>query len=280
MRTINAKKIRDTVKDLYIQANYDLPHDVEFCILKSSRSEKNPLGKEALNILVENARIAKKEHIPICQDTGLAVVFAEIGQNLKIIGGDFEKSINEGVCQAVKDGLLRASVVKSPINRINTKDNTPAITHTKIVPGNRIRLSVLAKGGGAENMSAISMLKPSDGLDGIKKFVVETVKKAGPNPCPPIVVGIGIGGNFESCALLAKTSLLRPLNKNNPDKTIAKIEKKLLQEINELGIGPSGLGGRATCLAVSIETLPCHIASLPVAVNIECHAHRHKTAVI
>ncbi|MDP3956474.1 MAG: fumarate hydratase [bacterium] len=280
MREINASKIRDAVKKLYLNANYFLPKDVLSSLKKASQTEIRKNAKSAFNILVENASIAENEGIPLCQDTGLAIIFAEIGQDVHITGGGFEKAVNDGIRQAVKEGYLRASVVKSPINRINTKDNAPAIIHTEIVPGNKIKLTVLAKGGGAENMSAIKMLKPSDGVEGIKDFVLETVKNAGPNPCPPIVVGVGIGGNFEKSAYLAKKALLRDIGKNNKDKDLAKLERELLQKINKIGIGPCGIGGKTTGLAVNIESLPCHIASLPVAVNIECHSHRHKSLII
>lgn len=280
MREINASKISDTVKQLYIKANYSLPKDVLNALKKASKAETNKRAKKALSILIENASIAGKESIPLCQDTGLAIVFAEIGQDVHIAGGNFQDAVNEGIRQAAKSGYLRASVVKTPLGRINTKDNTPAIIHTELVPGNKIKLTILAKGAGAENTSAIKMLKPSDGIEGIKEFVLETVKNAGPNPCPPIVVGVGAGGNFEKSAYLAKKALLRDIGKNSKEKDIAKLEKELLKEINKSGIGPCGLGGKTTCLAVNIESLPCHIASLPIAVNIECHSHRNKSAVL
>ncbi|MFA5103895.1 MAG: fumarate hydratase [Candidatus Margulisiibacteriota bacterium] len=275
MRKIKAKKIEQAVERLYIKANYNLPKDVEQALKKSVKNETSKTAKNVLNILLENSEISKKELIPICQDTGLAIVFAEIGQDVCIVGGGFKEAINRGVKNAVKQTFLRTSVVGDPFDRINTKNNTPAIIHTDIVPGDKIKISVMAKGAGSENMSALKMLKPSDGIDGVIDFVLDTVKNAGPNPCPPIVVGIGIGGNFEKSAYLAKRSLLRRLGKNNPQKSIAQLEKLLLSKINKLKIGPSGFGGKTTCLGVNIETLPCHIASLPVAVNIECHAHRH-----
>ncbi len=280
MRKVNAKEIERAVEKLYARVNLDLPSDVLNALSKARKKENSPAAKNVLNILLENAAIAKKESIPICQDTGLAVIFIEVGQDVHVSGANIKEAVSRGVKKAVKNAYLRASVVKDPLGRINTKDNTPAITHIDIVPGNKIKISVMAKGGGSENMSALKMLKPSDGIQGVIDFVVDTVKNAGPNPCPPIVVGVGIGGNFEKCAYIAKRSLLRPIGKHNLDKNIAKLEKVLLKKINSLRIGPSGFGGRTTCLAVNIETLPCHIASMPVAVNIECHAHRHATALI
>ena len=280
MRKIKAAQITKTVADLYSNISFNLPSDVKSALKQARKNEKNSTAKEALDVLIENAGIAAKESIPICQDTGLAIVFAEVGQGVQIVGGDFEMAINAGIRKAVKDSYLRASVVKSPIDRINTADNTPAIIHSRIISGDKIRLTILAKGAGAENMSAIKMLKPADGVEGIKQFVMDTVKNAGPNPCPPIIVGVGIGGNLERSAMLAKQALIRNIGSHNKDKKTAVLEKDLLQEINKLGIGPSGLGGKTTCLCVNIETFPCHIASLPVAVNIECHAHRHGTKVI
>lgn len=280
MRKVNAKEIERAVEKLYARVNLDLPSDVIHALLKARKKENFLAAKNVLNILLENAAIARKENIPICQDTGLAVIFVDVGQDVNIAAGNIKEAVNRGIKKAVKNAYLRASVVKAPLNRMNTKDNTPAITHIDIVPGNKIKISVMAKGGGSENMSTLKMLKPSDGLQGMIDFVVDTVKNAGPNPCPPIVVGVGIGGNFEKCAYIAKRSLLRPIGKHNPDKDSAKLEKILLKKINSLGIGPSGFGGKTTCLAVNIETLPCHIASMPVAVNIECHAHRHAAAVI
>lgn len=280
MRKINAKEIERAVEKLYAKVNLVLSSDVLKALSKVRKKENSPAAKNVLNILLENAAIAKKESIPICQDTGLAVIFIEVGQDVHVSGANIKEAVSRGVKKAVKDAYLRASVVKDPLDRINTKDNTPAITHIDIVPGNKIKISVMAKGGGSENMSALKMLKPSDGMQGVVDFVVDTVKNAGPNPCPPIVVGVGIGGNFEKCAYIAKRSLLRTIGKHSLDTGIAKLEKILLKKINSLGIGPSGFGGKTTCLAVNIDTMPCHIASLPVAVNIECHAHRHAQAVI
>lgn len=280
MRKIKTALITRAVSTIYVNAAHNLPEEILSALKNSLKNERTLAGKDVLKTLIKNADIAKSENIPICQDTGLAVIFAEIWQEVQIIGGDFEDAVNEGVRKAVKEGYLRASVVKSPIDRVNTSDNTPAIIHTQIVPGNKIKLTVLAKGAGSENMSALKMLKPSDGEDGIIDFVIQTIKQAGPSACPPFVVGIGLGGNFEKAPYLAKKALLRPLDSRRSDKKIAKLEKELYKKINSSGIGPSGFGGKVTCLAVNIEFYPCHIASLPVAVNIECHAHRHKTIII
>lgn len=276
MRQIKAALITKAVEDLFVKINLELAPDMISALKKAHKTEKDSGARSVLKVLLENASIAKKESIPICQDTGLAVIFAQIGQNVRISGGDLKSSVDQGVKQAVKKGYLRASVVNDPLIRKNTEDNTPAILHTEIVPGNKIKLYLLAKGGGAENMSALKMLKPSDGIEGVKAFVIETVKKAGPSACPPMIVGVGIGGNFEKCAYLAKKALLRKTGANAPREAHLKaLESSLLKDINRLGIGPSGFGGKTTCLAVNIESAPCHIASLPVAVNIECHAHRH-----
>lgn len=280
MRTINTGKITKAVKELYLKANLELPDDVLKALRSAYKKENNRLAKKALKILLENAAIAKKERIPLCQDTGLAVVFAEIGQDVHIKGKGIREAVDQGIREAVKKGYLRASVVRDPLERINTKDNTPAIVHIDIMPGNKLKLIVLAKGAGAENMSTLAMLKPSDGIEGIKKFVIDTAKNAGPNPCPPVIIGVGIGGNFEMCTMLAKKALIRKVGQNSKDRKIAQIEKDLLKEINKLGIGPSGFGGKTTCLSVNIEIHPCHIAGLPVAVNIECHAHRWAEKII
>jgi fumarate hydratase subunit alpha len=241
--------------------------------------EESPVGKEVFAQLKENARIAREEKVAMCQDTGLAVVFVELGQEVHITGGNFNAAINEGVRQGYKDGYLRKSSCH-PFARTNTKDNTPAIIHLEMVPGEKIKITVAPKGGGSENMSMVNMLSPSDGIEGVKNRVVEWVKQAGSNPCPPIVVGVGVGGTFEECALTAKKALLRPLGQKNPDPQLAAMEEELLTRVNNLGIGPQGLGGRITALAVHVEMIPCHIASFPMAVNINCHAHRHKEAVI
>lgn len=254
--------------------------DVIDAFKKSSESEVSQSGKEILNILIENAGIASKEFIPMCQDTGVAVVFLEIGQDVHFINGDLYEAINEGVRKGYTEGFLRKSVVGDPLERVNTGDNTPAVIHTKIVPGDTVKITIAPKGGGSENMSTLKMLKPAEGVEGVKSFVLETIKNAGPNPCPPIIVGIGIGGTMEKCALLAKEALLRPVGTANPIEHVAALEQELLVKINKLGIGPSGLGGKTTALAVHIEVFASHIASLPVAVNINCHAARHKTVIL
>ncbi len=281
MREINVEKITRTVEELCIDANYNLPADVKKALEEAVRNEESPLGKEILQDILKNAKIAKDDAVPICQDTGLAVVFLELGQDVRLIGGDLNEAINKGVRNGYINGYLRKSSVDDPfIERKNTKDNTPAIIHTTIVPGNKVKITIAPKGGGSENMSALAMLKPSDGVEGVKKFVVDTVDKAGPNPCPPIIVGVGIGGTIEKTTLMAKKALLRTVGEYNENPAVAKVEKELLEEINKLGIGPQGFGGRTTALAVHIETVPAHIASMPVAINIQCHAARHKEAII
>ncbi len=242
-------------------------------------SEESAIGKEVLTELIENARIAKTENMPICQDTGLPVVFIELGQEVHLAGGDLSKAINAGIRQGAQEGYLRPSVCHC-LTRHNTGDNTPVVIHLEIVPGDRVRIIVLPKGGGSENMSGVRMLTPSAGLEGVKEFVIQQVKDAGANPCPPIIVGVGIGGSFDQAAIIAKKALLRPIGSTNTDPEIAAIEVDLLGRINDLGIGPSGYGGRTTALAVHVAMIPCHIASLPVAINIQCHAHRHKEGVI
>ncbi len=280
MKEIDSQRVSDAVKDLCIEANCVLSDDVISAIKDAGEKEESRVGKEILKLLIENVNVARTERIPICQDTGVAVVFVELGSDVRIINGDLREAINDGVKRGYTEGYLRKSMVKSPIDRVNTGDNTPAIIHFDIVKGENLRITVLPKGGGSENMSQLKMLTPSEGVEGVKKFVIETVKKAGSNPCPPIVVGVGIGGNFEYAPLLAKKALLRTLGTHNPDPKIAKLEEELLEEINKTGIGPQGLGGRVTALALNIETHPCHITALPVAVNIECHAHRHKEVVL
>lgn len=280
MRSISANRITKEIKKLCLDINFNLPDDVVKSLKKGSKEETSYLGKYVLRNLLDNIEIAKKENIPMCQDTGFVTVFIEVGQNVKITGGSLKNAVNKGVSEAYKKAYLRKSIVNDPILRVNTKDNTPAVIHTEIVPGDKIRINLAAKGAGSENMSAIAMLKPADGIDGIKRFVLEQVKKAGANPCPPIIVGVGIGGTFEKAAILAKHALYRKLGKKNKNKTFATLEKKLLKEINNLGIGPEGFGGRLTALAVNIETYPCHIASLPVAINICCYASRHKEVLI
>lgn len=281
MKTINIQDIIQAVKKICIEANYLLGPEELKALEKSISKEESEIGIEILQQIRENAEIAEKENIPICQDTGLSVFFVEIGTEVKIEGGSLKQAIDEGVRQGYKEGYLRKSLLLDPIERKpNTGDNTPAIVHYDVVEGNQLKIILDAKGGGSENMSRLQMLKPSDGRDGVKDFIVETIRLAGANACPPLVVGVGIGGNFEKCALMAKNALLRPLGKPNDDSKIATLEKELLLEINNLGVGPQGLGGRVTALAVHVETHPCHIASLPVAVNIDCHVHRHKEVIL
>ncbi len=280
VREIDAKEISDAVARLAQEANFDLEKDVHAALERGLGAEESPVGKEIFNQLLENEGVARAERMPICQDTGLAVVFVDIGQDAHIAGGALDEAINEGVRRGYTEGYLRKSVLGDPLKRVNTKDNTPAVIHTRIVPGNKLALWVVPKGGGSENMSKIAMLKPADGVEGVKSFVVESVRVASANPCPPIVVGVGIGGSFEQCAMNAKRSLLREIGSRHPDPYYADLEAELLKKVNDLGVGPMGLGGRITALAVHIEAAPCHIASLPVAVNINCHAARHKTAVL
>jgi len=279
MREINVKLMTEKVRDLCIKANTDLGEDVLQAFDRAIKTEESPLGIEILKELKENARIAKEEEVPLCQDTGFAVVFVELGQDVHLVGGHLNEAIEEGVRQGSRDGYLRKSICH-PFTRTNTGDNTPAIIHTEVVPGDKIRVIVAPKGGGSENMSRVVMLTPSDGIEGIKRYVVQRVRESGSNPCPPTIVGVGIGGTFERTALLAKKSLLRPLGSRNPDPELDRLESEILTEINRLGIGPQGLGGRTTSLAVHILMMPCHIASFPLAVNIQCHAQRHKEIVI
>jgi fumarate hydratase subunit alpha len=279
MREIDVKRITEKVRALCMEANTDLEEDVLQAFDRAMEKEESPLGIEILKELKENARIAKEEGVPICQDTGFAVIFLELGQEVHLVGGGLREAIFEGVRQGYRDGFLRKSICH-PFSRANTGDNTPAIIHTEIVPGEKVKITVAPKGGGSENMSRVVMLTPSDGVEGIKRFVVQRVKESGSNPCPPTIVGVGIGGTFEQAALLAKRSLLRPLGSRNPDPELDKLESEILNEINRLGIGPQGLGGRTTSLAVHILMMPCHIASFPLAVNIQCHAQRHKETII
>ena len=280
MKTINVNEIIKTVKELSIEANYYLPNDVKEAIEEAEKNEKWPIANNILNKILENSQIAAAEKMPICQDTGMACVFIDIGQDVYITGGSLEEAINEGVRQGYAEGFLRKSVVKDPLHRVNTNDNTPALIYYNMVPGDKVKITVAPKGFGSENMSRIAMLKPSDGLEGVKNFVLETVRMAGPNPCPPIVIGIGIGGSFDKAAYLAKKALIRPVNENNTDEFYSNLEKELLEEVNKIGIGPQGFGGKTTALALNIETYPTHIAGLPVAVNINCHATRHKERVL
>lgn len=278
MRKISSSEITSKVKELCIRAACELGSDVVLALEGFRGKEESPLGKEVLDQILENAQIALKEDVPMCQDTGIAVFFVEVGRNA-VIDGFLEDAINEGVRQGYSEGYLRKSVCH-PLTRKNTGDNTPAIIHTKIIDGDRVKITIAPKGAGSENMSRLAMLKPSQGLPAIKDFVINTVKEAGGNPCPPIILGIGIGGNFEKSALLAKEALLRNVGTLNPDNELGTLEKELLEKVNNLGIGPMGFGGRTTALAVHIKTAPCHIASLPVAVNIQCHAARHKEVLL
>ena len=275
MREISTSKITTAIRDLCIKANTQLGEDVLAAFQKAIKLETSPTGKDILEKLVENARIAREEGIPICQDTGFAVIFVELGQEVHLIGGDLKEAINTGVRQGYQEGYLRKSICH-PFTRKNTGDNTPAVIHLDMVPGDRVRLIVAPKGGGSENMSRVTMLTPAVGIEGVKDFVVRRVKESGANPCPPTIVGVGIGGTFETAALLAKKALLRHLGSKNPNADLALLESELYEEINRLGIGPQGLGGRITSLAVHVDMMESHIASLPVAVNIQCHAARHK----
>ena len=280
-RELDVAAVTAAVRDLCITANYDLPVDVYGALKEAAETEESTVGREVLAQLVENADIAAADRVPICQDTGFAVIFAEIGQDVHLCGGDFEEAVHEGVRQGYAAGYLRKSVAEEPGHaRRNTKDNTPAILHTSIVAGDQVCLTMMAKGGGAENMSTLSMLKPAQGWAGMADAVVETVSRAGSNPCPPVIIGVGIGGTIEKVTLLAKKALLRDVGSTHPDPRVAAMEEELLEKINALGIGPQGLGGRTTALAVFIEEMPCHIASMPMAVNVQCHAQRHKTVTL
>ena len=280
MRKLDVSVIRDTVARLCVEANTCLPEDVKAAIRDYQNKEEWAIARDVLDQIVENFQIADRENVPICQDTGMACVFLEVGQEVHFVGGNLYDAVNEGVRRGYTEGYLRKSVVADPIRRGNTGDNTPAMIHTDIVPGDRVKITVGPKGFGSENMSAVKMLKPSDGLEGVKKFILDTVEAAGPNPCPPMVVGVGIGGTFEKAAYLAKKALMRPLDVRNPDPYYADLEAELLERINVLGIGPQGFGGVTTALGLNIEVLPTHIAGLPCAVNIGCHATRHQTEVL
>ncbi len=280
MREITSNQIKTAVSSLCIKSNIELPADLEQCIRCSSSKEKSPVGKEVFSDLCENINVAKRESIPICQDTGMAVIFAEIGQDVHITGDSFEKAVSDGVADGYIKGFLRCSIVSDPIERVNTNDNTPPVIHTRIVDGESIKLTVAPKGFGSENMSALKMMNPSVTVDEIIEYVVSVVETAGSNPCPPIVVGVGIGGDFEHCAYLAKKALCRSVSQRNPKQLYSDMENLILEKINRLGIGPQGFGGTVTALCVNIEQYPTHIAGLPVAVNIGCHVTRHASVVL
>lgn len=281
MREFDVSDVIEPVKELCIEANTVLPDDVKKALLEAKGKEESPVGSETLSQIEENIKISASEKLPLCQDTGFAVLFVEVGQDVHLAGGSLREALNEGVRQGYKEGYLRKSIVADPAGgRINTNDNTPAIIHWDLVPGDKIKITIAPKGGGSENMSTIKMMKPADGLSGIKDFVVDWVQKAGGNPCPPVVVGVGIGGTFEHVAFLAKKALLRDIGSHHPDQKYAEAEAEILKRVNATGVGPMGLGGKVTALAVHIETYPCHIASMPVAVNVNCHAARHQSVIL
>lgn len=280
MRDIDTGTVTETIKRLCIAANHELNDDLILALEDALRMEESPVGRDILSQILENARIAREGIYPACQDTGSTVVFAEVGQGLRIVGGDFQQSIQRGVSQGYKSGYLRASTVKDPLRRVNTGDNTPCVIHMEVVPGDKLSLTVMAKGGGCENQSRTAMLTPAMGRQGVVDFVVDAVRHGAAKACPPNIIGVGLGGTFDMCALLAKKALLRPLCSPHKDPDTRELEQELLSKINDLGIGPQGLGGRVTALAVHVDKNPCHIASLPVAVNIECHSHRVKTAIL
>ena len=280
MRIIEARQIADTIAQLCMAANYHLGADMLAAFDRAVQTESSPAGREALTMLKENARIARTERLPYCQDTGFVICFADIGQDLHITGGLLEDAINEGVRRGYTQGYLRASIVEGPFRRKNTGDNTPAVVHTQLVPGDRLSLRLMAKGGGCENRSQFKMCTPAEGLEGAKAFILDCIRNAGPDACPPLIAGVGIGGTFEKAALLSKRALFRDIGTPNPDAELAALEHEILNDANTLGIGPQGYGGDTTAFAIHINTYPCHIASLPVAVTIECHAHRHQSAVL
>ena len=280
MKTIEVSKVTDTIKEMCIEANHFLSSDMKEALCRAQQTEESALGKQILGQLQENLAIAGEDMIPICQDTGMAVIFMEIGQDVHFTGGSLEDAVNEGVRRGYVDGFLRKSVVADPLIRENTKDNTPAVIHYEMVPGENVTITLAPKGFGSENMSRVFMLKPADGIEGVKDAILTAVKDAGPNACPPMVVGVGIGGTFEKCALLAKKALTRPVNERSPIPYVKEMEEELLERINNSGIGPGGLGGRTTAFAVNINTYPTHIAGLPVAVNICCHVNRHAVRVL
>lgn len=280
MRQIEARSITEAVERLCVEANYVLGDDLVEALKGALEREESPSGRDVLSQLIDNARVSREGQYPACQDTGFTIVFLEMGQGVQVVGGDLYQAINSGVARGYKKGYLRASIVKDPLKRVNTGDNTPAVIHTELGTGDRLKITVMAKGGGCENMSRSAMLTPAMGKQGVVNFVVDTVRRGAVNACPPILVGVGVGGTFDECALISKKALLRPIGSPHPDPATAGLEKELLEKINNLGIGPQGLGGRITALAVHVEKYPCHIASLPVAVNMECHSHRVKTATL
>jgi len=281
MRKINSTQVKDKIKELFLKANYHIDQDLMQRLEEAQKEETSPIGKSVLQMIIENNKIASEEEIAICQDTGLAVVFVELGQEVCIIGGDFAEAINQGVKEAYQEGYLRKSVVNDPVfERKNTRTNTPAIIYTDIVSKDKIKFTVMPKGFGSENMSALAMLKPADGPEGIVNFIVETVRKAGPNPCPPTILGVGIGGTADQAMVIAKKAIARKIGRHNQNEKYAAMEKEALEKINNLGIGPAGLGGRTTSLAVNIDYLPTHIAGMPVAVNVCCHAARHAQGIL
>ncbi len=280
MREVNVTAITEAVKKLCIDANYYLGEDVIERLRAFMEKEESSTGKEVLQKILANAEISRTEQVPLCQDTGFAVFFVELGQDVRLVGGEYIDAINEGVRQGYQEGYLRKSIVSDPIERKNTGDNTPAIIYTDIVPGDRVKIIIAPKGGGSENMSEVKMMAPAAGVDGVREFVIDRVRRSGANPCPPVIVGVGIGGTFDKCAQIAKKALLRPIGSTHPNPFYADLEDELLQKINKLGIGPQGFGGRITALAVHIEVHPCHIASFPVAVNMQCHVARHKEVTL
>lgn len=281
MKTLDVKKITETIRRMTVEVNTDLPQDVEQALVEGRAKEESPFGQYCLDQILANAKLARCEKQAMCQDTGTMVVYLNIGQDLHLVGGDLTEAVNEGVRLGYDEGYLRRSMVEEPVfDRVNTGDNTPAVIHTNIVPGDQLELTLMPKGGGAENMGALGMLKPTAGKDGVVDFVVDAVSRAGGNPCPPIIVGVGIGGTMEKATEIAKEALARPIGSHHADPRYADMETEILEKVNKLGIGPQGLGGRVTALAVHVNTHPCHIASLPVAVNINCHAARHMSAVL
>jgi len=280
MREIHVSAITDAVKKLCMEANYELEPDMLRAFDRALQTERSPAGRQVLQLLKENAELARTQKIPYCQDTGFVVCFVELGQDVYVAGGLLEDAINEGVRQGYTEGYLRASIVKSPFDRKNTGDNTPAVVHLELVPGPQLKIMVMAKGGGCENRSKYKMLTPADGLEGVKEWILECIRTAGPDACPPLIAGVGVGGTFEKAALLSKKALFRELGSSNPDPAVDAIEKEVLDRANRLGIGPQGYGGDTTALGIHILTYPCHITSLPVAVTIECHAHRHKEVTL